>query len=225
MEIKAGTEFVYNINRNQIKSAVILYSYDLLISKYKKENSSIDKVFDIISGNLCNQYDEDDSIGKTDDKINDKFFSDFWCSVNARISDQSIASATSQWHKNSKHKGCRYRILYSKPNGTIYLYFESFAKGIDSKSPLWEGILDDDYKECIQQVILRNSADVDFNIQPQIGKKRLDLWSWCCEILISDNLDEDAAKTAEKFDKLYKYFEGLEIEDEINKSKNNVTTK
>lgn len=218
-EIKPGTEFVYNINRNQVKHAIISYTYDLLmncISPFNAENlvENAKSLYDVVSEN----FKIEDPIPEDELTVNpsskgSRDLLPFWNKVKSYLKEYNLMDYGPYEVVNSKHPECKYCMAYYKRTESLAVYFESYAmkntqKKIYHRKPKGDEVL----KILIQDAINANRPSAEMcGLLPEQGKKRSDKWAWVSRKSAVENEDENAKWVAEKFVEMYSYFENLEF--------------
>ncbi|MCQ2330910.1 MAG: hypothetical protein MJZ55_02870 [Paludibacteraceae bacterium] len=218
-EIKPGTEFVYNVNRNQVKHAVMSYTFDLLMnclgSQDDQMTENLTSLYGIVSENLRIES----SVPDDENESN--------------LSPRSSSNMVSLWNKvksylkgieytnygrpyvivKSKHEECRYSMAFNKKSETLLVCFESYAKKDPKKKKYFRKPKGDDVlRDQIQDAIDANLPSSEIcNLQPEQGVKRSDKWTWISRKSAFESDEDNAKWFAGKITEMYEYFENLQF--------------
>lgn len=217
-EIRPGKEFVYNVNRNQVKHAVISYTYDLFMECLggQEENvfERIQTLYGVMSDNFKYEGNESEEDSATISKKSSTDMQILWDEVKSKLKDVNFQNyGRSYVFVKSKHIECQYSMAYNKRTETLSVCFESFAKKDSKKKQYFRKPKGDDVlRDMIQDAIDSNLPSVQiFNLLPEQGKKRSDKWAWVCRKSAFDSMEDNAKWLAEKISDMYSYFENLQF--------------
>ncbi len=200
--VKPGSEFVYDVTSSQIRNAVVAYSYDILMTALAEGQAETNFVYERLKENMCS---EDVENVEEPESHNTKF----WEEVN-KLSNRNLQNngRTYAGVGSNKHKDCIYVAAFSKKRNTMYVDFEYYPKKDDSVPSSYQT----EYRDIIQTAIEDNPPkNLFFGLDPLVGAKRKDKWSWRSERQMSDDEHENIQWIADTINLMWNYFENLEF--------------
>lgn len=218
-DIKPGREFVYNVNRNQVKHAIVSYTYDLLMDCLGAQGDDMPEnaksLYDVVSDNLKIEYSVPDD--ENDPTLSTRGSHDMlslWNTVKSYLKGMDYKNYGRPYViVDSRHGECRYSMVFNKRMKTLTVSFESYAmKDAKKKKYFRKPKGDDVLRDLIQDAIESNMPESEiFNKTPEQGMKRSDKWAWVARKNAFESDEDNAKWFAEKITEMYKYFENLQF--------------
>lgn len=175
-EIKAGTEFVYGVKRNQVLNAIYKYEHGLLL------DDSSEELREMIKRNHIDEspYDVVERLNENISNENTNQINDW----NEKIFDEIIKRCENLNIKMTHYLGKRYCCISSPqhPLGYVLSYSSRYNKLIVA----FETFNGELGREAVESLLSKTTLDKQFSIERKQGSKDKNKWSW----LISDSMDK-----------------------------------
>ena len=202
-EIKAGKEFVYDVNRDQIRNAKKVYERDLML---KFDKSLLPVLQDMILANQINPFDElevADTMNKSSkqpgSKRPDPLMEKVYNNLPEYIKSITTPSSGERYRYvliKSERPGFGYSASYSIRKRLISVAYETFG-GEKSRD----------------EIRAYGYASRGLQIEEQQGSKRADKWAWRVTGSLDQPEDQVVAWFVENICEMYSLFENLGRDD------------